>query len=59
MVHVAFGLESLRKLLANDDGATIVEYAMIAVLIGVVCFVVVAALGQTTSQSLSTAAASV
>jgi len=53
------GLEPLKRLLADEDGAQIVEYALIAVLIVVVCVTGIAVIGRVSSQSLSTAAASI
>jgi pilus assembly protein Flp/PilA len=40
-------IKNLRKLLKNNDGATAIEYGLIAALIGVVVISAVTALGTT------------
>ena len=46
-------LNTLRNLLSNDDGATMVEYGVMVALIAAVCIVVVFALGQQVSGTFS------
>jgi Flp pilus assembly pilin Flp len=53
------GLSSFKRIVTDDKGATLVEYALIAVLIAVVCFAVITSVGQETSQSLNTASVSI
>jgi pilus assembly protein Flp/PilA len=48
-----------KSMLANEDGATLVEYALIVALIAVVAIIVIKTLGSNASTVLSTAAASV
>ncbi|MGR4064679.1 MAG: Flp family type IVb pilin [Vulcanimicrobiaceae bacterium] len=57
--HRTIGLELLKKLLANEEGATIMEYALICTLIVVVCIVAISVIGKASSQSLNAAAVSV
>ncbi len=40
-------IKSLKNLLVNEDGATLVEYGLVVALIAVVCVVAVTALGNT------------
>lgn len=46
-------LATLRRFCDDEDGATAVEYAMILVLIIMVCIVTVAYLGRTTEGSFN------
>lgn len=45
---------ALRKVLADEKGATMVEYAIMVSLVAAVCFAVVTTLGQTVSNQFST-----
>jgi Flp pilus assembly pilin Flp len=49
--------KALRKLLHNDDAASLVEYALLLVLIGVVAIFFVAQFGPKVSGKFSEAAA--
>jgi pilus assembly protein Flp/PilA len=44
------------KVLAKDDGVTLVEYALLLALVAVVCVLAVTLIGQHTSTLLSEAA---
>jgi pilus assembly protein Flp/PilA len=46
-------------MLLNEDGATLVEYALVVALIAVVAILALTALGKNASTTLSTAAASI
>jgi len=46
-------LTNLKNLLINDDGATLVEYALIVSLIAVACIAVVGALGGKIQSSFN------
>ncbi len=46
-------LSNLKALLINDDGATLVEYALIVSLIAVACIAVVGALGGQIKSSFN------
>ena len=52
-------IQTLKAMLANEDGATLVEYALIVALIAVVAIIVIKTLGTNASSVLSTAASSV
>ena len=49
---------SLRALWADDSGASLVEYALIIVLLSIVAIIALKAFGNNTSSVLGTAAAS-
>jgi pilus assembly protein Flp/PilA len=49
-------MEMLLKFLKGDEGATMVEYAFMVMLIALVCIVAVAALGNTLSPFFQTIA---
>jgi pilus assembly protein Flp/PilA len=51
-------IKTLQALLRNEDGATLVEYALVVALVAVVCIIAVRALGTNTNKSLSTSAMS-
>jgi Flp pilus assembly pilin Flp len=46
-------LLAVRKVLERDEGATMVEYAIMVSLIAAVCIAVVTALGKTTSNEFN------
>lgn len=46
---------SIRNFLANEDGPTAVEYAVMLALIIVLCIVVIRQVGTSASQTFSTA----
>ena len=55
-------LNSLKRLIADEDGATLVEYGLLIALVAAICVVVVGALGkqvqagfQNTSDALTAA----
>ncbi|HKE37338.1 MAG TPA: Flp family type IVb pilin [Candidatus Baltobacteraceae bacterium] len=52
-------IQTLKAMLANEDGATLVEYALIVALIAVVALLAISALGKNASTTLSTAANSI
>ena len=52
-------LTTLKSMLANEDGATLVEYALIVALIAVVAIIVIKTLGTNASSVLSGAASSI
>lgn len=52
-------IQTLKAMLANEDGATLVEYALIIALIAVVALLAISRLGTAASSSLSSAAASI
>jgi pilus assembly protein Flp/PilA len=52
-------IQNLKAMLANEDGATMVEYALIIALIAVVALLAVSALGHNASSTLNTAADSI
>lgn len=52
-------IQTLKAMLANEDGATLVEYALIVALIAVVALLAISQLGKNASSTLSTAAASI
>jgi pilus assembly protein Flp/PilA len=47
---------TINVLTYDDDGATLVEYALLLALIAVVCVLAITLIGQNTSTLLSTAA---
>jgi Flp pilus assembly pilin Flp len=47
-------IKVLRKLMADESGATMVEYAIMVSLIAAICFAVVTSLGQSVSNEFST-----
>ncbi len=47
-------IQALRDVLENDEGATMVEYAIMVSLIAAICFTVVSTLGQKVSNEFST-----
>jgi pilus assembly protein Flp/PilA len=49
----------LRALARSEDGATLVEYALIIALIAIVCILAVGKLGSSTSGLLNKAATSI
>lgn len=51
--------KSLRNVLADDEGATMVEYGIMVALIAAVCIAVVTTLGQKVSNAFSTVNASI
>ena len=52
-------IQTLKAMLANEDGATLVEYALIVALIAVVALLAISTLGKNASSTLSTAANSI
>ena len=46
-------LKTIHKLLIDDDGATMVEYAIMVALIAAVCFTIVTTLGKSVSNTFS------
>lgn len=50
---------ALRNVLQNDEGATMVEYAIMVSLIAAICIAVVKTLGQNVSNQFSTMNASI
>ncbi len=48
-------LESIKKLWRDEEGATMVEYALMLALIAIVAILVVAALGRKTAQTFDQA----
>ena len=52
-------IQTLKAMLANEDGATLVEYALIIALIAVVALLAISKLGQNASSTLSSAANSI
>jgi pilus assembly protein Flp/PilA len=52
-------IRTFKAMLTNDDGATLVEYALIVALIAVVALFAVKFLGTTASSTLSSAANSI
>jgi pilus assembly protein Flp/PilA len=51
-------ISTIRALLRNEDGATVLEYALVLSLIAVVCILAVTTIGKSTNNSLSSSAAS-
>jgi pilus assembly protein Flp/PilA len=51
-------MNTLVRLFKDDEGATMVEYAIMVSLIAAICVSVVSTLGQTTSKEFSTVNAS-
>lgn len=51
-------IQAIREVLGSDDGATMVEYAIMVAFIVAVCFAVVTTLGKTVSNQFSTVDAS-
>jgi pilus assembly protein Flp/PilA len=51
-------LDTIRNLLCNDEGATMVEYAIMIALIAAVCITVVGTLGKSVSNAFSSMNAS-
>jgi Flp pilus assembly pilin Flp len=47
------------KLLRNDDGATLLEYALVVMLVAIVAILAVTRLGAGTNNNLNSAAASI
>jgi pilus assembly protein Flp/PilA len=52
-------LATLRNVLADEEGATMVEYGVMVALIAAVCIAVVTTLGQKVSNAFSTVNASI
>lgn len=52
-------MNTLRNLLRDDEGATMVEYGIMVALIAAICIAVVATLGQNVSNAFSTVNASI
>lgn len=52
-------IRAFKAMLRNEDGASLVEYALIVALIAVVAIVVVKTLGGTVSNTLNSAATSI
>lgn len=52
-------IRSIKEVLVNDDGATMVEYGIMVALIAAVCIAVVSTLGQNVSNAFSTVNASI
>lgn len=52
-------IRTFKAMLRNEDGASLVEYALIVALIAVVAIVVVKTLGSNASSVLSSAATSI
>ena len=48
-------LERIKALWMNEEGATMVEYALMLALVAIVCILVVTALGQKTGQTFDSA----
>ena len=46
-------IQTLKAMLANEDGATLVEYALIIALIAVVALLAISKLGSNASTTLS------
>ena len=49
--------QSVRNFVGNDDGAALVEYAILIALIAVICLIVVATVGNKVSAKFSEVAA--
>jgi pilus assembly protein Flp/PilA len=52
-------ISTFKAMLANEDGATLVEYALVVALIAVVAILALTSLGKNASTTLSTAAGSI
>jgi pilus assembly protein Flp/PilA len=52
-------IQTLKDMLRNEDGATLVEYSLIVALIAVVAIIVIKTLGNNASTVLSSAAGSI
>jgi pilus assembly protein Flp/PilA len=52
-------LATFNKLIRDEEGATLVEYALIVALIAVVAIAVITTLGKNASGTLNTAATSI
>lgn len=52
-------IKNMLAMLRDDEGATMVEYGIMVVLIAAICIAVVSTLGQTTSNAFSTVNASI
>jgi len=48
---------AVRNFVGNEDGAALVEYAILIALIAVICLIVVATVGNKVSEKFSTVAA--
>jgi pilus assembly protein Flp/PilA len=46
-------LDTIRGLLRNEDGATMVEYAIMVALIAAICITVIGTLGQSVSNAFA------
>ncbi len=57
--YVALGSWLEARNADNERGASLVEYALLVVLIAVVCLLAVQVMGETTSSSISTTASHV
>ena len=53
-----FSLSSVARFLRDEDGATLVEYVLLVVLLAAVCAGAVAVLGTSTNTKLNSAATS-
>ena len=47
-------MNGVRQVLADDEGATMVEYAIMVSLIAAICITVITTLGKTVSNQFST-----
>ncbi len=47
-------ITTIKNILRNDDGATMVEYGIMIALIAAICIVVITSLGQSVSNAFST-----
>jgi pilus assembly protein Flp/PilA len=52
-------IQTLKAMLANEDGATLVEYALLVALIAIVCLLAISILGKNASTVLNSAAQSI
>jgi pilus assembly protein Flp/PilA len=52
-------IKTFKAMLTNDDGATLVEYALVVALIAVVAILALTRLGGTAASTLGTAANSI
>ena len=52
-------IRTFKAMLSNDDGATLVEYALVVALIAVVAILALTQLGKNASSTLGSAAASI
>jgi pilus assembly protein Flp/PilA len=52
-------IRTFKAMLSNDDGATLVEYALVVALIAVVAIVALTTLGKNANTTLGSAASSI